>query len=111
MTRALADRRVALRPWAISIGLTVLVAVTAVVLHIQTASIYWLNSRPTTAAIPTVHPAPTPSASSVPAMSGGYQIGPDGVLVRPTEFAAGTYTKPELPKAAKENRLFRIECG
>ena len=36
-------------------------------------------------------------------MSGGYAIGPDGVLVRPAEFAADTYTKPELPEAAKEN--------
>jgi len=41
--------------------------------------------------------------SSEPAMSGGYQIGPDGVLVRPAEYAADTYTKPELPEAAKEN--------
>ena len=36
-------------------------------------------------------------------MSGGYQIGPDGVLVRPTEHAASTYTKPEPPEEAKEN--------
>jgi hypothetical protein len=36
-------------------------------------------------------------------MSGGYVIGPDGVLVRAAEFAADTYTKPELPEAAKEN--------
>ena len=36
-------------------------------------------------------------------MSGGYAIGPDGILVRPAEFAADTYTKPELPDAAKEN--------
>jgi hypothetical protein len=36
-------------------------------------------------------------------MSGGYVIGPDGVLVRPAEFAADTYTKPELPEEAKEN--------
>ena len=36
-------------------------------------------------------------------MSGGYQIGPDGILVRPSQFAADTYTKPELPDEAKEN--------
>ena len=36
-------------------------------------------------------------------MSGGYEIGPDGVLVRPAQFAADTYTKPELPEEAKEN--------
>ena len=52
---------------------------------------------------PTVAPTPAPTASSEPAMSGGYQIGPDGVLVRPAEYAADTYPKPELPEAAKEN--------
>ena len=36
-------------------------------------------------------------------MSGGYQVGPDGVLVRPAEHAASTYTLPELPQAATEN--------
>ena len=36
-------------------------------------------------------------------MSGGYQIGPDGILVRPAQYAADTYTKPELPEEAKEN--------
>ena len=36
-------------------------------------------------------------------MSGGYQIGPDDVLVRPAEHAASTYTKPELPDEAKQN--------
>ena len=101
--RSLADRRAALRPWAMGIGLTVLVAVTAVVLNIQAASINWSNSRPSSAATPTVHPVPAPTVSSEPAMSGGYQVGPDGVLVRPAEFAADTYTKPELPEEAKEN--------
>ena len=50
-------------------------------------------------------PAPTASASASgeAAMSGGYQIGPDGVLVRPAQYAADTYTKPELPEEAKEN--------
>ena len=51
----------------------------------------------------TAVPMPAPTVSSEPAMSGGYQIGPDGVLVRPAEYAADTYTKPELPEAAKEN--------
>ena len=101
--RSLAATRAALRPWAIGIGLTVLVAVTAVVLNIQAASINWSNSRPSSAATPTVHPVPAPTVSSEPAMSGGYQVGPDGVLVRPAEFAADTYTKPELPEEAKEN--------
>ena len=54
---------------------------------------------------PPVNPAPTPSPSATgeAAMSGGYQIGPDGVLVRPAEHAASTYTKPELPDEAKQN--------
>ena len=101
--RSLSARRAALRPWAMGIGLTVLVAVAAVGAYRLGASIGSWNDRPSTAATPTVHPAPMPSASSEPAMSGGYEIGPDGVLVRPAEFAADTYTKPELPETAKEN--------
>ena len=101
--RSLASRRAALRPWAIGIGLTVLVAVAAVGAYTLGASIGSWNDRPSTAATPTVHPAPAPTTSSEAAMSGGYAIGPDGVLVRPAEFAANTYTKPELPEEAKEN--------
>ena len=101
--RALAARRAALRPWAVGIGLTVVVAVAAVGAYMLGASIGSWNDRPSAAATPTVHPAPMPSASAEPPMSGGYEIGPDGVLVRPAEFAADTYTKPELPEEAKEN--------
>ena len=101
--RSLAARRAVLRPWAIGIGLTVLVAVAAVGAYTLGASISSWNDRPSTAATPTVHPAPMPSASSEAAMSGGYAIGPDGILVRPAQFAADTYTKPELPEEAKEN--------
>ena len=101
--RALAARRAALRPWAMGIGLTVLVAVAAVGAYTLGASISSWNDRPSTAATPTVLPTPMPSASSEPPMSGGYEIGPDGVLVRPAQFAADTYTKPELPEEAKEN--------
>ena len=57
-------------------------------------------AAPTT---PAINPTPTTTASSEPPMSGGYQIGPDGVLVRPSQFAASTYKKPELPDEAKEN--------
>ena len=101
--RPLSARRAALRPWAIGIGLTVLVAVAAVGAYTLGAGIASWSEHPSAAATPTVHPAPMPSASSEPAMSGGYEIGPDGVLVRPAEFAADTYTKPELPEEAKEN--------
>ena len=63
------------------------------------------GEKPSVAATttPAVNPTPAPSVSSEAAMSGGYQIGPDGVLVRPAQFAADTYTKPELPEEAKEN--------
>ena len=101
--RSLAARRAALRPWAMGIGLTVLVAVAAVGAYTLGASIGSWNEHPSAAATPTAHPVPAPTASSEPPMSGGYVIGPDGVLVRPAEFAADTYTKPELPEEAKEN--------
>ena len=101
--RSLVARRAALRPWVIGIGLTVLVAVAAVGAYTLAASIASWNEKPSAAATPTVHPAPAPTASTESPMSGGYAIGPDGVLVRPAEFAADTYTKPELPEAAKEN--------
>lgn len=63
----------------------------------------WGDTPTVTATGPTAAPTPAPTVSSEPAMSGGYAIGPDSVLVRPAEFAADTYTKPELPEAAKEN--------
>ena len=62
------------------------------------------GDKPTIAATtPAARPAPSASSPTEAAMSGGYQIGPDGVLVRPAEHAASTYTKPELPEEAKEN--------
>ncbi len=62
------------------------------------------GEKPSVAATTTAtQPTPAPSLSSEAAMSGGYQIGPDGILVRPAQYAADTYTKPELPDEAKEN--------
>ena len=63
----------------------------------------WGEKPSVAAATPAAQPTPAPSLSSEAAMSGGYQIGPDGVLVRPAQYAADTYTKPELPEEAKEN--------
>ena len=65
----------------------------------------WGEKPSVAATTPATQPAPTasPTASGEAAMSGGYQIGPDGVLVRPAQYAADTYTKPELPEEAKEN--------
>ena len=63
----------------------------------------WGEKPSVAATAPATQPTPAPSLSSEAAMSGGYQIGPDGVLVRPAQYAADTYTKPELPEEAKEN--------
>ena len=63
----------------------------------------WGEKPSVAATTPATQPTPAPSLSSEAAMSGGYQIGPDGVLVRPAQYAADTYTKPELPEEAKEN--------
>ena len=63
----------------------------------------WGEKPSVAATAPVVNPTPAPSLSGEAAMSGGYQIGPDGVLVRPAQYAADTYTKPELPEEAKEN--------
>ena len=63
----------------------------------------WGEKPSVGATTPATQPTPAPTVSSEAAMSGGYQIGPDGVLVRPAQYAADTYTKPELPEEAKEN--------
>ena len=63
----------------------------------------WGEKPSVAATTPATQPTPAPTVSSEAAMSGGYQIGPDGVLIRPAQFAANTYTKPELPEEAKEN--------
>ena len=63
----------------------------------------WGEKPSVAATAPAVNPTPAPSVSSEAAMSGGYQIGPEGILVRPAQYAADTYTKPELPDEAKEN--------
>ena len=63
----------------------------------------WGDKPSVAATTPAAQSSPLASSSTEAAMSGGYQIGPDGVLVRPAEHAASTYTKPELPEEAKEN--------
>ena len=63
----------------------------------------WGEKPSVAATTPATQPTPASSVSSEAAMSGGYQIGPDGVLVRPAQYAADTYTKPELPEEAKES--------
>ena len=63
----------------------------------------WGEKPSVAATTPATQPTPAPSLSSEAAMSGGYQIGPNGLLMRPAQYAADTYTKPELPDEAKEN--------
>ena len=96
--------------WGMRVVYVVLFAGAVLSVYINGVAEGWWpawGERPTVAATTTVpiYPAPTASAtaSGEAAMSGGYQIGPDGVLVRPAEHAASTYTKPELPEEAKEN--------
>lgn len=99
--------RVGAVDWGIRIAVVGLVIGGFFAIYVNGVAEGWWHAwgeTPTVAATgPTAAPTPTPALSSEPAMSGGYQIGPDGVLVRPAEFAADTYTKPELPEAAKEN--------
>ena len=96
--------------WGMRVVYVVLFAGAVLAVYINGVAEGWWpawGERPTVAATtsPPIYPAPTPSPSATgeAAMSGGYQIGPDGVLVRPAEHAASTYTKPELPEEAKEN--------
>ena len=99
--------RVGAVDWGIRIAVVGLVIGGFFAVYVNGVAEGWWRAwgeTPTVAATgPTAAPTPAPTVSSEPAMSGGYQIGPDGVLVRPAEYAADTYTKPELPEAAKEN--------
>ena len=92
--------------WGIRVAVVFLFIGGSYSLYINGVAYGWWHAwgeKPTVAATTTPATRPAPSASSEPAMSGGYEIGPDGVLVRPAEHAASTYTKPELPEEAKEN--------
>ena len=92
--------------WGIRVAVVFLFIGGSYSLYINGVAYGWWHAwgeKPTVAATTSPGARPSPSASSEPAMSGGYEIGPDGVLVRPAEHAASTYTKPELPEEAKEN--------
>ena len=92
--------------WGIRVAVVFLFIGGSYSLYINGVAYGWWHAwgeKPTVAATTTPAARPSPSASSEPAMSGGYEIGPDGILVRPAEHAASTYTKPELPEEAKEN--------
>lgn len=94
--------------WGMRATYVVLVVGAVFAVYINGVAEGWWHAwgeKPTVAATttPAARPAPSASSPTEAAMSGGYQIGPDGVLVRPAEHAASTYTKPELPEEAKEN--------
>ena len=93
--------------WGMRVTYVVLVVGAVFAVYINGVANGWWHAwgeKPTVAATtPTARPAPSASSPTEAAMSGGYQIGPDGVLVRPAEHAASTYTKPEPPEEAKEN--------
>ena len=94
--------------WGMRATYVVLVVGAVFAVYINGVAEGWWHAwgeKPTIAATttPAARPAPSASNPTDAAMSGGYQIGPDGVLVRPAEHAASTYTKPELPEEAKEN--------
>ena len=93
--------------WGMRAAYVVLVVGAVFAVYINGVANGWWHAwgeKPTVAATtPTARPAPSASSPTEAAMSGGYQIGPDGVLVRPAEHAASTYTKPKLPEEAKEN--------
>ena len=93
--------------WGMRAAYVVLVVGAVFAVYINGVANGWWHAwgeKPTVAATtPAARPVPSASSPTEAAMSGGYQIGPDGVLVRPAEHAASTYTKPELPEEAKEN--------
>ena len=96
--------------WGIRIAVVFLIVAGCYAVYINGVAEGWWRAwgenptaQPTRPAMSGQAPTPVPSVSSEAAMSGGYQVGPDGVLVRPAEHAASTYTLPELPQAATEN--------
>lgn len=84
--------RVGAVDWGIRIAVVGLVIGGFFAIYVNGVAEGWWRAwgeTPTVAATgPTAHPTPAPTVSSEPAMSGGYQIGPDGVLVRPAEYAS-----------------------
>ena len=96
--------------WGIRIAVVLLIVAGCYAVYINGVAEGWWRAWgenpttiPTRSAMSGRAPTPTATGSSQAPMSGGYQVGPDGVLVRPAEHAASTYTLPELPPAATEN--------
>ena len=102
-TRVRSWMRAGALDWGIRIAVVGLVIGGFFAIYINGVNEGWWHAWGDTPTVTTTGPtvAPSPAPSSEPAMSGGYQIGPDGVLVRPAEYAPETYTKPQLPDEAK----------
>ena len=96
--------------WGIRIAVVLLIVAGCYAVYINGVAEGWWRAwgekptaQPTRPVMSGQAPTPTATGSGEAAMSGGYQVGPDGVLVRPAEHAASTYPLPELPPAATEN--------
>ena len=96
--------------WGIRIAVVFLIVAGCYAVYINGVAEGWWRAwgekptaQPTRPVMSGQAPTPTATGSGEAAMSGGYQVGPDGVLVRPAEHAASTYPQPELPPAATEN--------
>ena len=96
--------------WGIRIAVVLLIVAGCYAVYINGVAEGWWRAwgekptaQPTRPVMSGQAPTPTATGSGEAAMSGGYQVGPDGVLVRPAEHAASTYPQPELPPAATEN--------
>ena len=77
--------------WGMRAAYVVLVVGAVFAVYINGVANGWWHAwgeKPTVAATtPAARPVPSASSPTEAAMSGGYQIGPDGVLVRPAEHA------------------------
>ena len=95
--------------WGIRVLIVCLAIGALVAVYIQGEARGWWHqgtaptAAPTRSAMSGGAPTPAPTGSGEAVMSGGYEIGPDGILVRPQEHAASTYTLPTLPQTATEN--------
>ena len=87
--------------WGMRVTYVVLVVGAVFAVYINGVAEGWWHAwgeKPTVAATtPTARPAPSASSPTDAAMSGGYQIGPDGVLVRPAEHAYAWNTGDTQP--------------
>ena len=99
--------------WGMRAAYVVLVVGAVFAVYINGVANGWWHAwgdKPSVAATtPAARPAPSASSSTEVAMSGGYQIGSDGVLVRPAEHAASTYHQTRTTRRSQGER--REGCG